>query len=201
MKDIHNDTSTEDSDLSSSDDSFLNTPIAKQHSFYLTGRIDGPEKYHKWFNTIRTAGINDRIVLHINSYGGDLHTAIQFMRVISECRAHVISSVEGACMSAATMVFLAADSHQISEHSLFMFHNYSSFSMGKGGELYDNIVFERKWSKELLKGAYKYFLSKNEIADILNNRDIWMSSEEVLIRLNKRSAKLKKKFEKTENAK
>lgn len=199
MKSTHifNDIDDENGNSSSSDDnSFLNTPIAKQHSFYLTSEIVGPEKYHKWFNAIRTAGPNDRVVLHINSYGGSLHTAIQFMRVIAESRAHIVASVEGACMSAATMIFLAADSHQISEHSMFMFHNYSSFSMGKGGELYDNIVFERDWSKSLLKGSYKHFLSKTEINDILNNRDIWMNSEEVLNRLNKRSEILKKKFEK-----
>ena len=185
-----------DDTSSSNDDCFLNNPIAKSHSFYLSGTIVGSEKYHKWFNTIRTAGSNDKVMLHINSYGGCLHSAIQFMRVIAESRAHVIASVEGACMSAATMIFLAADSHQISEHSVFMFHNYSSFNMGKGGELYDNIVFERDWSKNLLTGVYKHFLSKKEIDDILNNRDIWLNSEEVLTRLNKRGEILKKKFEK-----
>lgn len=188
---------SDDDDISiDSGDNAFSTTIAKAHSFYLTGGIEGPEKYHKLFNTIRTAGQNDRIILHINSYGGDLHTAIQFMRVITESKAHVVASVEGACMSAATMIFLTADSHQISEHSVFMFHNYSSFSFGKGGELYDNIVFERDWSKNLLKRTYKHFLSKGEIADILNNRDIWLNSEEVLARLNHRTDKLNKKFAK-----
>ncbi len=190
-----------DSDFSSDDNCFLNKALSKQHSFYLTDDVKDADKYHKWFDVIRNASANDRIVIHINSYGGNLYTAIQFIRVLAESRAHVVASVEGACMSAATMIFMAADSHQISEHSVFMFHNYSSFSFGKGGELYDNIVFEREWSKNLLIGLYKHFLSKKEITDILNNRDIWMNSEEVLARLNRRAEKLKKQLDKQNQTK
>jgi len=38
--------------------------------------------------------------------GGNLDTAIQFIRVLGETQAEVITSVEGSCMSAATMIFL-----------------------------------------------------------------------------------------------
>jgi hypothetical protein len=40
-------------------------------------------------------------------------------------------------MSAATMIFLCADTYEVSEHSMFMFHNYSSATFGKGGEMFD----------------------------------------------------------------
>jgi ATP-dependent protease ClpP protease subunit len=172
---------------------FVNIPLARQHTFYLSGTIKSPENYTKWFHAIRNASENDIVMIHINSSGGDASTAIQFMRVMTETPATVVASVEGNCMSAATMVFLAADSYQISEHSCFMFHNYSGMSMGKGGEMYDNIVFERKWSEKMLKSIYKDFLTEKEINDILNNRDIWLDSDEVIKRLERRAKKMAKK--------
>jgi ATP-dependent protease ClpP protease subunit len=169
--------------------------IAQLHTFYLTGPITSPEDYIEWFETIRNASQMDVIKIHINSQGGDLFTAIQFLRVLGETQAHIICSVEGACMSAATMIFLPSDTHEISEHSMFMFHNYSGVTMGKGGEMYDNITYERKWSEKILRGSYEGFLTEEEIKSILNNKDIWMTGEEVIKRL--KSKKVEKSAQKT----
>lgn len=176
---------------------FVNKSINSLHSFYLSGSIEEPSEYVAWFEIMRNASENDVIQLHINSYGGDLFTAIQFLRAIADTPAHVICSVEGACMSAATMIFLAADTFEVSEHSMFMFHNYSSMTHGKGGEMYDNIIHERKWSEHLLNRIYNGFLHDDEIASLLANKDIWMDGEEVLKRLTERQ----KKFEKLVKAK
>jgi ATP-dependent protease ClpP protease subunit len=86
-------------------------------------------------------------------------------------------------MSAATMIFLAAHSYEISEHSLFMFHNYSGGTMGKGGEMYDHIINERKWSEKIVHRVYEGFLTEGEIQSILDNKDIWMDGEEVIKRI------------------
>lgn len=171
---------------------FVNKSINSLHSFYLSGSIEEPSEYVAWFEIMRNAGENDVIQIHINSYGGDLFTAIQFLRAIADTQAHVICSVEGACMSAATMIFLCADTFEVSEHSMFMFHNYSSMTHGKGGEMYDNIVHERKWSEHLLKRIYDGFLRDDEIASLLDNKDIWMDGHEVLKRLAERQKKYEK---------
>ena len=76
---------------------------------------------------------------------------------------------------------------------MFMFHNYSSIVVGKGGEMYDNILHERKWSDRIMRKVYDGFLTEEEIKAILNNKDIWMDGEEVLKRLK---AKQLKKMEK-----
>ena len=172
---------------------FINKPINSLHSFYLSGSIEEASEYIQWFEVMRNCGEYDVIQIHINSYGGDLFAAIQFMRALADTQAHVICSVEGACMSAATMVFLCADTFEVSEHSVFMFHNYSSHTFGKGGEMYDNIMHERKWSEHLLKRIYDGFLHKPEIESLLDNKDIWMDGEEVLKRLTERQKSFAKK--------
>ena len=171
---------------------FIDRPLAKIHKFYLSGEVKTPSEYVAWFETIRNASENDVIVLHINSYGGDLFTAVQFMRVMGESKANIVASVEGACMSAATLIFLSAKNWEISQHSMFMFHNYTSASFGKGGEMYDNIIHERKWSERLWNDVYDGFLTADEIKSILQNKDIWMSGDEVTRRLTAKTKKTAK---------
>lgn len=73
---------------------------------------------------------------------------------------------------------------------MFMFHNYSGGTIGKGGEMIDQLVHERKWSDRLLKSIYKGFLTDEEIKGMLDNKDIWMDGEEVVKRLKNRQQKL-----------
>lgn len=87
------------------------------------------------------------------------------------------------------MIFLSAKHWEISDHSVFMFHDYSSWSIGKGGEMFDELTHFRKWSEHLWKDAYGEFLTEDEIQDILSNKDIWMDAQEVADRLNQMAEK------------
>lgn len=161
-------------------------PLGNLITIYLSGEIGPPETYISAFDAIRHAQETDIIKFNINSPGGDLFTTIQFLRAITECKGMIIASAEGACMSAATMIFLSADRYEISEHSLFMFHNYSGGTFGKGGEMYDQLTKERKWSEKIIRKLYEGFLTPDEIRSILDNKDIWMDGEEVMKRLEKK---------------
>lgn len=179
-----------------------NRIISKQcvniHEFYLSGDIESSEDYIDWFDTIRSANENDILKFYINSSGGDLFTAIQFMRVLAETAANVVVSVEGACMSAATLIFLHGHQFEVSPHSMFMFHNYSSGVVGKGGEMYDRLSHEKDWSEKLLRDVYSDFLTEKEITSILDNKDIWMDGDEVIKRLKKKVKVMDRKYKKAE---
>lgn len=168
-------------------------PVAQLHEFYLSGPVLDAEEYIDWFDTIRNASAVDTVRIYINSPGGDLYTTLQFLRVMSDTEATVVTSVEGACMSAATMIFLHGHMQEVTPHSLFMFHNYSAGTFGKGGEMYDQLQFERAWSENFMREVYADFLSEEEIQSMLHNKDIWMDSEEVV----KRLTALQKKREET----
>lgn len=174
---------------------FPTKALANVHEFYLTGQIDSAETYVEWFDAIRHATEHDVVKIYINSIGGDLFTAIQFMRVLSDTAATVICSVEGACMSAATMIFMCADSFEVTPHSIFMFHNYSGGTIGKGGEMIDQLVHERKWSERLMNEIYKDFLTEDEIQSMLNNKDLWMDGEEVVKRMQLRIQSIQNQME------
>jgi ATP-dependent protease ClpP protease subunit len=180
----------DDLDFSPNDGRIKPKVIAQIHEFYISGVIKSPDNYIEWFDTIRHARRDDVIKIYLNTYGGDMFTGIQFMRALSETEAHVICSVEGACMSAGTMIFLCADEFEVTPHSMFMFHNYSGGTMGKGGEMYLQIQHERKWSERLLNEIYEGFLTTEEIRSLLDNKDMWMDVDEVVLRMEKRAKAL-----------
>ena len=175
------------------DERIFNKQLINIYEFYLSGAIESSEEYIQWFDIIRHASDNDVIKFYINSPGGDVFTAIQFMRALKETSASVVMSVEGICASAATMIMLCGDSFEVSEHSMFMFHNYSGGTFGKGGEMLDQLKHERLWSERLLTETYADFLTEAEINSILDNRDIWMDGEEVIKRLKIKKAAMESK--------
>ena len=154
---------------------FPSKPVSQLHEFYLTGEIGSAEDYVEWFDAIRHASEYDTIKIYINSSGGDLFTAIQFMRVLAESEAAIICSVEGACMSAATMIFMCADSFEVTPHSIFMFHNYSGGTIGKGGEMIDQLQHERKWSERLMKEIYSDFSQMETVLHYIMQSTPWHS--------------------------
>lgn len=178
--------------MNSSNGRIPSRPLSSVHEFYLTGEIEQAENYIEWFDSMRHASESDIVKIYINSYGGDLFTAIQFMRVMADSPATIVASVEGMCMSAATVIFLCADAYEVTPHSVFMFHNYSGGAIGKGGEMIDQLLHERKWSENLMNAIYKDFMSTNEIKAMLDNKDLWMDGEEVVKRLQARMEKRKK---------
>ena len=168
--------------------SFIDRPIAKLHKYYLSGPIKPASEYVQWFENIRNLPETDVVVLHINSEGGDVWAAIQFLRVLQETKALTVASVEGMCMSAATMIFLACRRHEITQHSMFLFHNYSGVAIGKGGEMFDLVDHAKGWSEKLLRNVYGEFLTEHEIVDILKGKDLYMSGEDVAKRMQLRQS-------------
>ena len=174
--------------------------IAKTYDLYLPDTIESPDKYIEWNQLFRRAGPNDVIYVHINSHGGQINTAIQMMRAMRETEATLVTSIEGACLSAATMIFLCGDVCEVSDHSQFMVHTYSGGSWGKGSEMISQVTHDADWIAELMHDVYAGFFTKKEIDDIISGVDMWIKPDEVVQRLNKRGEylqKQKKKAEKT----
>ena len=171
-------------------------PVANIFDVYLTGNITEAKDYQDWNQILRTATENDGIVVHINSNGGEIFTAIQLMRSMADSNATICASVEGMCMSAATLIFLCADVVEVSEHSHFMFHTYSSGNWGKGSDQLANVMADDKWARHLFNQVYKGFLKPQEIKEMIDGKDFWMNPAEVNKRLTARNNIAKKKTKK-----
>lgn len=117
------------------------------------------------------------IYLHINSFGGSVFSAFSVIDTIKNLRIPVVSIIEGAAASAATLISVACDYRIIYETSYMLIHQLSSGSWGKMSELED----EMENLKELMNAIRKIYkehtnIPDGEIDDILK-RDIWWNAE------------------------
>jgi ATP-dependent protease ClpP protease subunit len=160
---------------------------------YLNGQIESSRENSNIFDVLRSAGIDDVINIYINSSGGDLMTAIQFISILKKTEAKVFCSVEGECMSAATMILMYAKEFAVDNNSIFMIHTYSGDIIGKGHELHSQVLYERNWSVKLIKEVYNGFLNDVEMQKVIDGADIWLDRNEVVKRLKLRKKYLEKK--------
>lgn len=156
-------------------------PIGWIHSFYL-GDIEESQNYYRWFEIIRNATPDDKIIININSVGGNYFTAVQFCRVMAESKAEICCNIEGECHSAASIIFLAGDSFSVSQGSSMLCHDYNSSAIGKGSELLKSIVHEKNTINRFLEDTYKDFMTDEEIKQTLSGIDFWLSDQEIIER-------------------
>ena len=113
---------------------------------------------------------SDTLIIHINSTGGDVNTAITLYNAIKTCKAKTESIIEGVAMSAASYVSLACETRRAYDNTIFMLHlpsccvNGNSVAMQKTSEMLDTYT-------SALKLAYieRAKISEEEVIQMLEN--------------------------------
>ena len=155
------------------------------HQLHLKTPIKDPEEYSEWVQVIRGASENDRIELHLNTPGGDIYTAIELLHAFACTDAHVHVVCAGIVASAGTILMTVGDTFEINPHTTFMFHNYSGGTIGKGNEMAIKMDYEREWSRKFMHDVYEGLLTEDEIDDLLDGRDYWVSADDIAGRLER----------------
>jgi ATP-dependent protease ClpP protease subunit len=176
--------------------SFRQTIAVNIHHFYVTDEIGDVEPYLEMINTLKTAESHDTIYIYLNTPGGDLNTAVQIISAMNQCPGMVITSIEGSVCSAGTMIFLSGHKFMVNNNCAFMIHCYSQWSGGKGPEIASQVKFQEQYFKKLSEDIYGGFLTAPEISDMLDGKDFWFDSEQVIARL-KLDAKASEEAEQT----
>ena len=117
------------------------------------------------------------IYLHINSFGGSVFSAFSVIDTIKNMKIPVVSIIEGAAASAATLISVMCDYRIIYKTSYMLIHQLSSGSWGKMNELEE----EMENLKELMnsiKTIYKENtnIPRGEISEILKH-DLWWNAD------------------------
>lgn len=158
---------------------YTNTSVSTDYHLHIFNDIAGPESLEDHFQVLRQAGENDTVHLHINSVGGSVYTAVQYIAMMSACKAPITAHVEGQCYSAATFIFLAADRWVINPLSTLMFHNYTSGYWGSGDDPLKHHEAVKILCHRTMDTFYTGFLTEEEIQKIKTHNDtIWITGDE-----------------------
>lgn len=155
------------------------------YDIYLVGPILAPEYYIEEFQALKMAQEGDTINIIINSVGGQVNTAMQFVENIKQCQGLVTAYIEGECHSAASYIFLACDGWSVPEWAIMMVHNYSGGHYGKGGEVVQAAQETDKWINRISQDSYTPFLTKKEIKKLKKGQDFWFMGEQIAKRLER----------------
>lgn len=85
----------------------------------------------------------------------------------------------------APLLALQGDKIKLENNSFMMFHDYSSFEMGKGSEIEAHVKHYRKFALDCFSQWCKGFLTKKEIDIILAGKDLYLDYNECKERLTK----------------
>lgn len=158
--------------------------VSKLYEHYLDYPLEDFDLARQLCTLLRGVEEQDSIVIRINSPGGRFDIAAQIINAIRECKGQVIAVIEQECASAATMIFLACSQWQVQPFAEMMIHNASYGAGGKAHEVSARVRYHDTTFSNILREIYKGFLSEEEIEDVLKGQDIYLTSEEILARLD-----------------
>lgn len=161
-------------------------PLGHKFTINLDRVITDPEDFQEELLTIRQCGEGDVCHILLSSGGGSAETMKCFLSAIEQCRGEVVCEITGDIASAATFIFLAGDQYIISDNAEAMFHWVSYGSVGKGSDVKRHVDFTHKSSEKLVRKYYKDFLTEDEIDLLIDGKEYWMDSDDIMKRLEKR---------------
>lgn len=162
------------------------TSSCNTYNIYINEQIIGPSNYNELFELFRSLSPNDVVYLYLNCPGGNLVTGQQLINAMTESQAHIVTILDGVCMSLAPLILFSGDEIVIHDHGMIMFHDFSQTQgEGKGSELLTGAIAWNEFYKEMLVKHAKPFLTDEEIEQVVSGQDLYMNATKVKRRIQK----------------
>ena len=122
----------------------------------------------------------DEIIIHIQSYGGNVHDALSSVDTILNSEIPITTIIEGYAASAATLISIVGDYRYIFKNAYMLVHQLSSEFFGKKCDIDDEHKNLTKLDKRL-KSIYKEHttMDKKQIEELIQ-KEIELDSETCL---------------------
>lgn len=177
-----------DGDIGAPYQVFTKSRVSNEYSIYLSNPVVEPDVYDEVCHLLRSVSENDEVKLYLNTPGGALISGMAIIQAMRDCKATITTILNPQAFSMGALMFLAGDQKVAPPNSLLMFHNYSGGMSGKGNEQVAELSAINAWFEEAMHNICSPFLTKKELRDVLQGKDLWMSSAEI----NRRLQELKK---------
>lgn len=187
--------SDEDNEFEGNKDSlgfFVQTQVARQYTVTIDEPFVQPSYYRGVISMLMNATEADSVIFLLNSPGGMYSGLVALIEAVKMTDATTMAVLVGECASAASIFALHCDTMFVSDNATMLCHNISYGTGGKGSDILSHVQHISKTSEKLLRGTYEHFLSSVEIDELLNGREIYLDSDEIKERLDKKQQTLDK---------
>jgi ATP-dependent protease ClpP protease subunit len=177
-------------------DSVYYKPSPQYLAYYLDSDIEEPSNYRELTQALDSMQEGDHLTIYINCHGGYLHTTSALFASIQVCKGHVHTVLNGVACSGGGIIFLAGHSCEVYPHSTFMAHaSLGGVGYQKLPDTTKRIEHDNKQLKAFYEEVYKYFMTEDEIAAMLDGKDFWFDAEELNVRLTRRDTKIQEEMQ------
>ena len=169
--------------------------------YFTEEGIGGISDHIEELEAIRSAGPNDVLEIHVSDNpGGSAGTTVTLVHALISTPAHTICVLNGNCASAATFIPLVCSETVVGPYATMMCHSCAG---GVGGIMANqerSATFFAKHYSDLMDDIYENFLDENELSDLKKGLEIYLNSEEIEERLQRRAELLAAEAEEEECA-
>lgn len=155
------------------------TPTGITYHFFIHGDIGDSEDYVELLDTLYSATANDIVILHLNTPGGYLNTAVEIVHAIAQTDAGVIGSADGLVASAGSLLLFACHSIVLGEFCEVMLHDGSGGGFGKINENLKSVEFTSKRLSHIYHTIYGRFFSSEQVESVLDGKDLYLTARDV----------------------
>lgn len=144
------------------------------------GDVVTPEEFNK---DLKELGAVDKIIVRINSGGGDVFAAVAIYTRLKEHKAKIEVKIDGWCASAATIIAMAGDTVEISVAGVFMIHDPLAGLTGYYNTTdLTSIVKELEVIKQSIVNCYMTVTDKSEeeIKNLMTDEGSWFTGQEAV---------------------
>ena len=160
--------------------------VSNHYLITLNNEIGVASEYSELIALLKFANENDVIEIEINNNGGCVDTALQIKNAIHECKAQVITCLNVAAHSAASVIMLAGHSYKIGKYASMVIHEGFSGLSGKPSDIRKHIDFYNRQLDRIVTEVYSEILTEDEIKSVLNGLELILDDTELMKRLNNR---------------
>lgn len=123
----------------------------------------------------------EKIELHINSYGGSVFASIAIFNYLKALGKEITTVNDGICASGASLIFMAGKQRVMPENTMLMIHRASTFAWGNCNDLREQADILEKLDNSTVMVNYKnHFKGTDEELMDLIDKETWLSADECL---------------------
>lgn len=162
---------------------FNSQKVVTEYSIYLSNPVVEPAAYDEVCHLLRKVGSDDKVKIYLNTPGGALISGLALIQAMRESKATITTILNPQAFSMGALLFLCGDELVAPPNSLLMFHHYSGGLSGKGNEQVAELSAINTWFQDAMNDICQPFLTKKEIKEVLQGKDLWLGSPEISKRL------------------
>lgn len=167
--------------------------------YFTEEGIGGVSQHIEELEAIRSAGPNDILEIHVaDNPGGSAGTIVTIVHALLSTPAHTVCILNGNCASASTFLPLVCAETVVGPYATMMCHSCAGGSGGIMANQERSAVFFSKLYSELMDDIYSNFLSESELDDLKKGLEIYLDSDAIQERLERRAQLLQEEAEEEE---